>query len=489
MSRASLAVVLLLVVSGCASEEAGLTAAPEARALSPASATLGEWSAVKPWPVTPLHALLLPDGRVLGWGGQNTWDSTYQDAAIWDPSDDSFLKVPSTLVNIFCSGHTMLPDGRLLVTGGHLPGGPGKSDITIFDPASNSWNPSGKMYDGRWYPTNVTLGNGDVAILAGLNKVGKDNPIPEVWSPSGVRKLTKASRTIFFYPWLYLAPDGRVFHAGPNQSARWLNTTGQGQWIAGPLSLFPLRNQGTSVMYELGKIMIMGGAAIPTNTVERINLLGNARWVRAANMNYARRQATATVLADGKVFVVGGSNLSGFNNVAGSVKVPELWDPATNSWTTLAPHAQNRLYHSVAMLLPDARVMVGAGTDDPQGESAADHPDVEIFSPPYLFLPDGSPAPRPTITSAPAQATWGQAITIATPDSASIAKVHITRLAAITHTFSQDNRFLKLSFSGTPGGISVPIPSNPNHLPPGWYMIFLVDGAGVPSMGSIIRIS
>jgi hypothetical protein len=440
------------------------------------------------WPVTPLHAQLLPDGRVLAWGGQNPWDSTYQDAAIWDPSDNSFLQVPSTLVNIFCSGHSFLPDGRLLVTGGHVPGGPGKRDVTIFDPATGTWTPAGTMADGRWYPTNVTLANGDVAILAGLNSVGADNPIPEVWSNGNLRRLTNASRKIFFYPWLYLAPDGTVFHAGPNQSARYLRTTGLGSWVGGPLSSLPLRNQGSSVMYDLGKIMIVGGGAIPTKTMERINLLGTKRWVPGASMHYPRRQFTATMLADGTVFVVGGSSLSGFNNVAGSVLTPERWDPVSNTWSLLAPHVQNRLYHSVAVLLPDARVLVGGGTDDPSGESVADHQDAEIYSPPYLFQADGSPAPRPTITSAPAQATWGQSISVATPDSASIAKVHLIRLSAITHTFNQDNRFLKLGFSMAQGGVSVQIPSNANHAPPGWYLLFLVNAAGTPSVASILRI-
>jgi len=489
--RSAASLVLLALASGCtADDEARIAAPPTARVLSPAAAMTGEWTGILSWPVTPVHAQLMPDGRLLAWGSENPWDSTYQNAAIWDPTDNSFMMVPSTLVNVFCSGHTFLPDGRLLVTGGHLPGGAGKNDITIFDPASGTWIPSGHMYEGRWYPTNVTLGNGDVAILAGLTKAKVNNPIPEVWSNGTLRKLTKASRSIFFYPWLYLAPDGRVFHAGPEKSAQFLNTAGTGAWTLGPSSTQALRNQGSSVMFDLGKILVLGGGGTPSKTAERISLMGaSPRWTRTADMTYARRQVTATVLADGTVLVVGGSSTAAFNDPAGAVRTPELWDPATNTWTVLAPHAENRLYHSVAVLLPDARVLVGGGTDGLSGEPLANHQNVEIFSPPYLFQSDGSLAPRPSITTAPGSATWGQTITVETPDSAAVQRVTITRLATITHTFSQDNRFMRLTFGGAPGGLGVQIPTSRNQLPPGWYMIFLVDSAGRPSVAKVILIS
>ncbi len=480
----------LCLITACGDREESVTAIPAVRAASPASATVGEWSPIIPWPVASVHAQLLPDGRLLAWGDANQDDSTHQDAAIWDPADQSFMLAPSTLVNVFCSGHSLLPDGRLLVTGGHKPGGPGKRDVQTFDPATNSWAPAGTMYEGRWYPTNVTLASGNVAVLAGLDGRGIDNPIPEVWTNGTLRQLKGARRAIYYYPWAYLAPDGRVFHAGPNQDSKYLTTTGKGAWASGPLSSMPLRNQGTSVMFELGKILMVGGGSVPVKTGERLNIMSPGKqWGRIADMNFARRQATATVLPDGQVLVVGGSSAAGFNNVAGAVLTPERWDPVGNTWSVLAPHAVSRLYHSVSVLLPDGRVWVGGGTDDPMGEPVANHQNAEIFSPPYLFESDGSLAPRPAITAAPASATWGQAITVVTPDSASISKVSITRLAAVTHTFSQDNRFMKLTFGGTPGGLAVQIPSNPNHLPPGWYLLFLLDQAGRPSVGHILRIS
>ncbi|HEX7335871.1 MAG TPA: hypothetical protein VF252_01585, partial [Gemmatimonadales bacterium] len=123
------------------------------------SAGGGSWSAPFPWPNVAIHLSLLPDGRVLSWGSS---EGPYT----WDPATGATTRVPSR-ANVFCAGHAFLPDGRLLVSGGHITEDHGIPDNTIFDPASNSWSTSTPMLRGRWYPTNTTLSNGDVVIIAG----------------------------------------------------------------------------------------------------------------------------------------------------------------------------------------------------------------------------------------------------------------------------------------------------------------------------------
>lgn len=496
MRRASSsALISLLAFTACfqGEDHPALTGSSSPTFVSTASAGAeGAWEPVRPWPVTPVHAQLLPDGRVFAWGSENPWDSTYQKAVAWDPVSDQFILADNTTVNIFCAGHSILPDGRLLVTGGHLPGSLGKSDIQIFDPASNSWSSGGNMYEGRWYPSNVTLANGEVLIVAGLRKDGRNNPIPEIWNPSGsIRKLTTAIRTMYFYPWLFLHSNGKVFHAGPNKQTGFLTTSGTGKWVSAPQSSITLRDYGTAVMFEKGRILVAGGGKFSvTSTAETINLLaGGSKWVQTSPMNFARRHATGTVLPTGEVLVVGGTSAAGFNNVAGAVHQPEIWNPVTGTWRLMAPHQQNRLYHSISLLLPDGRVLVGGGTDGPSGEATSNYQDVEIFSPPYLFQADGSPAVRPSITSAPLSVTNGQTILIGTPDSARIIRVSLTRTAAVTHGFNQDNRMLRPSYTATAGGLSVTIPANRNDAPPGFYLLFLVNDAGVPSIGVILRVS
>jgi hypothetical protein len=200
-------------------------------------------------------------------------------------------------------------------------------------------------------------------------------------------------------------------------------------------------------------------------------------------MSTPRRQMNATLLADGKVLATGGTAAPGFSDVTGAVFAAEEWDPATEQWTTMASEQRVRVYHSTAVLLPDGRVLeAGSGA----GGGVADELSGEIFSPPYLFTPDGNPAPRPTITSLPSNGTWGQTVTVGTPDAASISKVTFLRLGSVTHAFNAGQRFLSLSFSQGPGGLQVTLPPSVGAAPAGPYMMFILNGAGVPSVAKIM---
>src|SRR5207248_2904626 len=100
---------------------------------------------------------------------------------------------------------------------------------------------------------------------------------------------------------------------------------------------------------------------------------------------------------------------------------------------------------------------------------------------PYLFI-----GTRPTITSAPSSVSYGQTALIGTSDT--IAKASWIRLSAVTHAFDQEQRFIPLSFSAATGGVNVTFPSSANISPPGYYMLFLLNSAGVPSVAKIINI-
>jgi hypothetical protein len=108
----------------------------------------------------------------------------------------------------------------------------------------------------------------------------------------------------------------------------------------------------------------------------------------------------------------------------------------------------------------------------------------EIFSPPYLFA-----GARPTISSAPATLGYGQGFTISTPDAASISRVALVKAGAVTHSNNFDQRYVDCTFSASGGGLSATSPPDSNHAPPGWYMLFLVNSSGVPSVASWVQVS
>ena len=446
---------------------------------APIQATTGSWSPVMSWPLVALHLHLLPDGNVLSWGAANG-------PQLWNPATGAFTEVPPP-ANLFCSGHAFLPDGRLLVTGGHISNNHGLPAATLFDWRTRTWSSGPAMNWGRWYPTSTTLANGEVLTVAGGDESGNDVTTPEVWlTGGGWRRLSTALLRQPYYPRMFVAPNGKVFVAGPERTSRYLSTSGTGSWTTVGDMHAQYRDYGGAVMYAPGKVLAMGGggkdtSSAATATAEVIDLTaGSPAWRTVAPMAKARRHLNAVLLPTGDVLVTGGTSAPGFNNPAGAVFTAELWNPETERWTTLASNSVIRIYHSTSILLPDGRVLhTGSG----DGAGAANERNAEIFSPPYLFR--GS---RPAISIAPSSASYGQTITVGTAQAGDIAKVTLIRLGSTTHAFDQNQRLLPLAFTAGPSALSVSMPANGNLAPPGHYMLFVVNTNGVPGVARIIQL-
>jgi hypothetical protein len=142
----------------------------------------------------------------------------------------------------------------------------------------------------------------------------------------------------------------------------------------------------------------------------------------------------------------------------------------------MASIAEYRGYHSTALLLPDGRVLSAGGN--------VGGPNAQIFSPPYLFK-----GARPTIASAPTSVGYGQKVFIGTPNATSVTKVSWIHLGSTTHTFDESQRYMNLSFTQATNGLNVNMPANANIAPPGYYMLFILNGTGVPSVAKIVQIS
>jgi hypothetical protein len=463
--------------------------------------TAGQWGPLQNWPTVPIHMHLLPTGDVLFWDQHNAaegWDGT---PYLWDPQSQTFRTVPLPAFDLFCSGHAFTADGKLLISGGHVANGVGEDKAILYDPFTNSWLPLPAMNDGRWYPSTVTLGNGDMLVVGGTATGVTDvNPLPQVWEQvtGQWRDLSGATHQAFtdwpgFYPFLYVAPNGLVFDAGPHQTARYLDPTGSGAWQDVARSSLAYRDYGTSVMYSDGQVMILGGnsnepkaqpeANFPTASAEVIDLTATTpAWQTIAPLSVGRRNANATLLPDGSVLVTGGSALLGKDNPDGAVFYAEQWHPATGAWTLLASHTRYRGYHAAALLLPDGRVIVGGG-GHPNPPGAGAEPNVEIYSPPYLFW-----GPRPVVIAAPSQVTYEHSFVVTTDDAAAITAVNWIRLGAVTHSFNQNQRLNHLAFTPTESGLVVTAPATADLAPPGHYLLFLINAAGVPSVGQMIQI-
>jgi len=451
------------------------------------ASSVGQWSNVYTWPYRPIHAQLLPNNKILFWDSYNQADNPY----LYSVNAGTVAAAPHAGYNIFCTGFSFLADGRLLVVGGHIANDTGLATTAIYDSVANTWTRQADMAAGRWYPSAITLANGDVLVVSGMvDPTTGANVLPQVWTAatSSWRNLTSAQLAQPYYPYMFLAPNGQVFDAGPSQLTRFLDTTGTGAWTAVGTNTYGTRNWGSAAMYEPGRILLAGGepgtfynngsAVAPTNTTETIDLTAaSPAWTPAAPLAYARKHHNLTILPDGTVLATGGSSGSEptNSNSTNPALAAEMWNPASNTWTTMASNTVYRGYHAIALLLPDGRVLSGGG--DWGG------PTYELFSPPYLFK-----GARPSISSAPATVGYGQNFSVSTPDAANVTQVTWLRIGAVTHTFNMNQRFNRLSFTAGATSLTVTAPANGNLAPPGHYLLFLLNSAGVPSVGRFIRL-
>jgi len=438
----------------------------------------GEWSLVAPLPYFPVHTHMLPTGKVMIWPGDGGVSGN--DPRSWDPASGSVTSLSKPGFDIFCTGHSFLADGTLFVAGGHISNNVGLSRASTYNPFTNAWTHLPNMNAGRWYPTNTVLANGDVLVVSGdIDLTTGVNTLPQVFQvATGTwRSLTNAQLAQDLYPMMLLAPNGRVFNAGPTATTRYLNTSGTGAWSFVANRVGGVRDYGSAVMYAPGKVLVMGGDSPPKNTAEVIDLnAASPSWHAVDSMQFGRRQINATLLPDGKVLVTGGTAAPGFNDPSGHVDAAELWDPATEDWTTLASSSGiPRVYHSTALLLPDGRVLSTGGNG---------HPETETYSPPYLFK-----GTRPTITSAPPSVAYGQSFVVQTPDALTTSKVTMLRLSSVTHAFNMSQYINVLNInSQTTGSLNVTAPPNGNVAPPGYYLLFILNGSGVPSVAKFVQL-
>jgi galactose oxidase len=468
-----------------------------------------KWTAPITLPLVPAAVANLPDGTVLAWSAdyvdsfspnEVTPGKTY--TSVFNPSTSKATEVlvSNTGHDMFCPGIANLPDGRIFVTGGSS-----SAKASYYTPSTKAWTSAKNMNIARAYQGSLTLSNGNVFVIGGSWNGGWGNKTGETWTSGGGWTvnwsliadyiLTNDAGGIYRqdnHAWMFAVSNGRIFHAGPSMAMHWFDTAGNGTVTnAGNRGTDTDAMNGNAVMYDIGKILAVGGApsyeqSTATSNATLIDIsTGAAKTTTIKSMNYQRAFANSVVLPNGQVVVVGGQTFAQPFSDDTAILTPELWDPTTKVFTPLAPQAVPRTYHSVALLLPDGRVLSGGG--GLCGGCTTNHEDVEILTPPYLLNANGTAATRPTLTTVPGDATLGTTIAVAA--SSGVKSFALMRLSSATHALNNEQRRVPVTFTtGTGGEYQIKIPADPGTVVPGYYMLFAMNASGVPSVSKTLRL-
>jgi len=467
--------------------------------------------------VLAVHAALLHTGSVMFFAGSSNDPGRHAahqyGTAVWHYPTPQFSQ-PNTPVDLFCCGHAFLPDGRLLAAGGTEQYDPffGLKQAVVFDPAggpadptsptghAGAWTAAPQMAGGRWYPTLLPLGDGRVLAVAGLDGTSMLNIVPETYTDGVGWTAGAVSPHWPMYAHLFLLEDGRVFYSGGQygdnngvKSAIWNLATNTTTDVLG-LPFAGMRNQAASVLLPPAqdqRVLIIGGGAYDmhnqagaTGSTAIADLAAaNPAYAAAAPLQMPRMHLCATLLPDRTVLVNGGSMME--ESAADAAFEAEIYHPdaggGAGAWSMAALSRVPRLYHSVALLMPDGKVVTAGSNPQRLTEELR----IEVYWPAYLFAGE-RPVCRPDQT----EVGYGATVAAQAPNAAELASVALIRPGATTHSADVEQRLIDVPHQVTAADrISLHLPASGNLAPPGWYLVFALNTAGVPSEGSWVHLT
>ena len=380
------------------------------------------------------------------------------------------------------------------------------------DPVTNTWTALAEMIIPRGYQGQTTLSDGRIFTIGGSfsggNTTFKNGEVYDqetnAWTylPGClVQPMLTADQQGLYradnHGWLFGWRNTSVFQAGPSKNMNWYSMTGNGtQTAAGTRGNDADAMNGNAVMYDAtqGLILAVGGSPNYNNAtatsnahIVRIGDPGTAPNVtQINNMNFPRAFANSVILPDGKVLILGGQTYAVPFTDTDAVMVCEIFDPATLKFTPVASLASVRTYHSTALLLPDASIIIGGG--GLCGNCTTNHFDAQIYCPPYFYSSTGDLSVRPVIESISASTVAAGATLVVTVDIP-VNNFVLLRYGSATHALDTDQRRVPLVTVSSSGLMyTVLIPNDAGVVIPGAWMLFAMAN-GVPSMAMTVMMT
>ncbi|WP_406334475.1 kelch motif-containing protein [Streptomyces zaomyceticus] len=378
-----------------------------------------------------------------------------------------------------------------------------------FDPKAEKYIPVAPMKDARWYPTLLTLDDGRVLAVSGLNDVGDvvpgDNeiydPVTKKWSKGPFRYFPT-------YPSLFLTKGGKLLYTGSNagygpaekgrEAGLWDLEKNSFTKLGGLTDPDQLETSASLILppAQDQKVMVLGGGGVgesPRSTARTsiVDLSEDSPvFTDGPALPQGTRYLSSVLLPDDTVFTTGGSEQ--YRGRGGSdILKAQFYDPRSNAFTEAAEPTVGRNYHSEALLLPDGRVATFGSDplfDDKDNTRLGTFEQrVEVFTPPYLHR---AGADRPVLGEGPRELDQNGRATFKTKDAGRIAAARLMRPSAVTHTTDVEQRSVELGLTKGRDGVTltVDVPRDRTLVPPGWYMLFVTDADGIPSEAKWIQV-
>ncbi|MFF3343976.1 galactose oxidase-like domain-containing protein [Streptomyces sp. NPDC002779] len=376
-----------------------------------------------------------------------------------------------------------------------------------FDPVAEKYIPVDPMDKARWYPTLVGLDDGRVLAVSGLDDVGVVDPGDnEIYDPETKKWSPGPKRYFPTYPALFLTKGGKLFYPaanagyGPAEMGRdpglWDLKTNTFEKVPGlrdadatetaaSLLLPPAQDQ---------KVMILGGGGVgeskkSTPRTAVIDLKkDNPVFQDGPDLPQGTRYLNSVIMPDDTVFTANGSEDYRGRSASNILKA-QFYLPKENVFREAAAPKVGRNYHSEALLLPDGRVAT-FGSDplfDDQQNTKLGHFEqrMEVFTPPALHR---NGADRPVLKEGPKLLDAEHRATYRTEHPERIVKARLMRPSAVTHTTDVEQRSIELGLTKDARSVTVTVPKDPALVPPGWYMLFVTDAEGTPSVAHWIKV-
>lgn len=333
--------------------------------------TTGIWkpTATKLFQARVAHtATLLTNGDLLVTGGYVTPFKPLTSAEIYDPLADKWKTTDSLKTARLGHSATLLANGKVLVAGGIASNGVALDTAETFDLATRKWTAeANKMTLARAFHTASLLPNGDAFVLGGFaslqgegsNKGETYSPTSKLWNAAGSFGDLRGAHTAT------ILANARVLVVGGASTASLatalataeLHDPAIGKWLTQPNTPNQPRFNHTATLLANGKVLIAGGS--DANGAMKFSELydpATDTWTRTGDMLTSRTGHTATLLRNGKVLATGGVQAGG-----AILNSAELFDPVTGAWSATANTMPNNRTDHTATLMADGRVLVTGG--------------------------------------------------------------------------------------------------------------------------------